>query len=82
MRVIETKQFSRFVPIKEWTDLTTAFLNLHVAKRKQELAKDKDAKGMVSLNTRKWVIRANPDGSVTILAPATKRGLTKLQETV
>lgn len=46
-----------------------AFLTRHAKKRSQEIVKDKKFPFKVSLDITKWVVRAEPNGSITLLTP-------------
>jgi len=59
----------KFVPLENMNDLTLAFLQKQVLIRKREFLKNKSISSKVSTDTSEWVVRANSDHSVSILAP-------------
>ena len=60
----------KHIKLKDMDKLTVSYLRCHVERRKQELRKNKWASAHMCFNTNKWIVRANTDGTVTILAPA------------
>ena len=59
----------KFVPLENMNGLTLAFLRKQVLLRKQEFLKNKFISSKVSTDTSEWVVQANSDHSVSILAP-------------
>ena len=59
---------TKFITVKDMDDVNISFLKRHAEKYKRSFAK-KIRPNKVSMDVNKWVVQANPDGTITLLAP-------------
>lgn len=65
-----TECFCKHIDVDDLNQITFGFIKKEFAVRKKELATEKYKNMKLCLNTNKWVFRANPDRSISILVPA------------
>jgi hypothetical protein len=62
--------FSKHIDVDDLNLITFGLLKKEIAARKKELATEKCEGIKLCLNTSKWVIRAEPNGHISIQIPA------------
>ena len=62
--------FCKHIGIDDLNQLTVGFIRKEIAARRKELLTEKHKGMKLNLNPDNWVLRAEPNGHITILVPA------------